>query len=212
MTVAIIDYGQGNLRSIAAACEAVGVDARIANRDQWITADAMILPGVGNFRAAMLMIEHFSLDIDIFRHVKAGKPLLGICLGAQLLMAGSEEGAKEERPKAVGIRGLGIIPGFVRKLPDSSEPIPNVGWRKVASKDPLLPPEESFYFCHSYACEPENPEDSIAVTEYGGKTICAAIRRGNVMGVQFHPEKSGPAGLEVLRQFKGMVERRSAAA
>jgi glutamine amidotransferase len=211
--IAIIDYGQGNLRSIAAACRAVGMEPDVTSRARDVArAEAVILPGVGHFATAMDSIYDLGLAGVIGAHAKRGKPILGICLGMQLLMSVSEEGTVSEGPTRTVPFGLRLIPGWCKRLPESKEPIPNVGWRKVVSKDPLLPPEESFYFCHSYACEPENPEDSIAVTEYGGKTICAAVRRGNVMGVQFHPEKSGPAGLEVLRQFKGMVERKERAA
>jgi glutamine amidotransferase len=222
--IAIIDYGQGNLRSIAAACQAVGADVKIANRDQWIDADALILPGVGSFKTAMRAVRYFSHDIDIYRHVKAGKPLLGICLGMQLLFGSSDEGGDN-------IPGLKLLSGSVRRLSDAVSPVPRVGWHAIRPCDaqtswagtPLAstPRDTPFYFSHSYACYPENGADWLALSDHGPalsehdggpNSICVAMRRGSVFGVQFHPEKSGEAGLRVLREFCGMVKREERAA
>jgi glutamine amidotransferase len=216
--IAIIDYGQGNLRSIAAACRAVGMETHEAVHGSRLCTipgylpSAIILPGVGAFGEAIFEIGQRRLIEPLFRLIAGGVPVLGICLGMQLLMEWGEEVPRREGWGGRTTAGLAIIKGRCKRLPESPAPIPNVGWRKVVSRGAPLPAEESFYFAHSYACEPENPDDVLATTEYGGRTICAAVRRGNVMGVQFHPEKSGEAGLAVLREFRALVEGKAVAA
>ncbi len=214
MTTVILDYGTGNLRSLTAACRHVGMDVSVAKTPEMAAwADALILPGVGAFSPAMSKLNPMAWAV--MNHVWAGRPLLGICLGMQLLLDSSDEGVQ-------GVRGLGLIPGTVRRLPESPAPIPRVGWLPVTPAAPwdqtpldTTAPASRFYFAHSYACYPENPEDWLAVTPWGTYVddrcrgeICAAVRRGNVMGVQFHPEKSGEAGLQVLRRFGAMVAGR----
>jgi glutamine amidotransferase len=211
--IAIIDYGQGNLRSVEAACRATGLVAEVINtpEDLW-RASAAILPGVGAFKTAMDRLRMRGLA-DQIKPFASVRPLFGICLGMQLLTEGSEEGGDTE--------GLGVIRGNVVRLP-ASRPIPHVGWQEVSAHGPWgdigwsdTPlegscPDERFYFCHGYNVRTTEAH-WLASAPFGNDRYCAAVRSGHVFGVQFHPEKSGPAGLGVFRQFRRMVEQRRAA-
>ena len=201
--IAIIDYGAGNLRSVELAFRRIGVQARATGDGEAIrAASGAVLPGVGAFADAMGALEKRGLVPVIRDYAASGRPLLGICLGMQALLDGSEEGP--------GVPGLGLIPGRVARLPERGLKIPHIGWNslRAAKKSLLLAglPEEPYaYFVHSYACRAERPEDVLAVTEYG-VPFHSAVRRGNVMGVQFHPEKSGRHGEQMLRNFAAMAE------
>jgi imidazole glycerol-phosphate synthase subunit HisH len=197
--IAIIDYGMGNLYSVEKAFAKLGAAAIITSDPQVIgTADRVVLPGVGAFGDCMRNLKQYGL-VDVIRQVIAeGKPFLGICLGLQLLFAGSEEDP--------GVNGLGIFPGMVRKIKAPDLKIPHMGWNslEIKKQSPLFDalPEKSYvYFVHSYHAVPDDPELIIAVTDYGGP-VTAAIGRGNVQAVQFHPEKSSSTGMGILAGFK----------
>ncbi len=203
--IAILDYGAGNLRSVELALRRVGAEAVVtADCDEAMRADGLILPGVGAFADAMTALRDSGL-IPALEHARAtDKPLLGICLGMQALFDGSEEGENVE--------GLHFIPGFVRRLPDTAGlKIPHMGWNDIrAEKESVLltalPEEPYVYFVHSYACFAQNADDVLTSTEYGVR-FCSAVQRGNIFGTQFHPEKSGKIGEQMLTNFVKLVEK-----
>ena len=200
--IAIVDYGAGNLRSVELALARLGVHTRVtADPDMLALADGLILPGVGAFSDAMAALGRSGTIPAVLEAVGAGRPLLGICLGMQLLLDGSEEGP--------GVPGLGLIPGEVRRLPGCGLKIPHMGWNSLtpAKPSPLfkgLPEEPYVYFVHSYACKAADPADVLAVTDYG-VPFPAAVQRGRILGFQFHPEKSGDVGQKLLANFVEMV-------
>jgi len=203
----IIDYGMGNLFSIERALRHLGHLSEITNSVKSLTsAECLILPGVGAFGDGIRRLNESGMSEAIRAHVAAGKPLLGICLGMQLLMDESMEFGRHT--------GLGLIPGKVSRFPfppDQINPkIPNIGWceiRQVAGRSwegtllDGLNEGDSMYFVHSYCVRVENPADVLATTEYGGFTYCSVIERGPICGCQFHPEKSGERGLAILNKF-----------
>lgn len=200
--IAIVDYGAGNLRSVELALARLGVHTQVtADPDMLALADGLILPGVGAFSDAMAALGRSGTIPAVLEAVGAGRPLLGICLGMQLLLDGSEEGP--------GVPGLGLIPGEVRRLPGCGLKIPHMGWNSLtpAKPSPLfkgLPEEPYVYFVHSYACKAADPADVLAVTDYG-VPFHAAVQRGRILGFQFHPEKSGDVGQKLLANFVEMV-------
>ncbi len=193
--ITIIDYGMGNLRSVRRAFEQLGVDVELTSDPKvFAKAQALVLPGVGAFGEAIKRIDSLKLREPLLDHVAANKPLLGICLGMQLLFESSEENP--------GARGLGILEGEVKKFSGSFK-VPHIGWNDaVPSSGSSLFGEnrkaQCFYFVHSYYVQ--SPEFEIAKTEYGVR-FSSAVQKGNTMGTQFHPEKSQEAGLELLRRF-----------
>lgn len=197
MKIIIIDYGLGNLRSIEKALQYVGADVEISNEPSSIDrADALILPGVGAFRDAMM---HFStLESMVKDAVDEGKPLLGICLGMQMLASESEEGGSH--------KGIDIIPGRVIRFPASELKVPHMGWNSLMIKKeiPLLEGTENgsfVYFVHSYFID-TGAEYKAASCDYGIEFPAIITNMaGNVIGTQFHPEKSGVVGLRMLRNF-----------
>lgn len=194
----IIDYGAGNLRSVEKALEAIGGKPLISGNPGLIRkAERLILPGVGAFGDAMGNLKRTSLDSAIIEAVRAGTPLLGLCVGLQLLFTESEEFGSHQ--------GLNLIPGKVRRFSDPGLRVPHVGWNQIerVRPNPLLAnvPEGSyFYFVHSYFVEPDNPEDALSWTNYG-RFFCSIACRGRVWGAQFHPEKSQDSGKQLLRNF-----------
>ena len=198
--LAILDYGMGNLRSVEKALEHVGVDAtRTADAATVQGADGIILPGVGAFPRAMERIRERGLDDLIEERRAAGVPILGVCLGLQLLFDSTVE--------LGGARGLGILPGPVEALAPEGLKVPHIGWSPVRweQDSPLvegIDSETPFYFVHSFFPEPE-PADLLGSAVYGPRFACAA-QRENVYGVQFHPEKSSAAGLRLLSNFAGI--------
>lgn len=195
--VGIIDYGAGNLRSVQKAVEYLGYDAVISkDREEILSCDRVILPGVGNFGDAALKLKKGNLVQTIYDVIEKGTPFLGICLGFQLLFESSEE--------AQGVCGLGLIPGIVKRIPDTGLKIPQMGWNSLSFKpSPLfenVPSESYVYFVHSYYAHAKNPEDVIATTEYG-ISLDVAVQKKNLYGVQFHPEKSSKTGLKMLQNF-----------
>ena len=205
MTV-IVDYGVGNLFSLRSSFEAVGAPAEVSGDASVIrSADRIVLPGVGAFGDAAARLRGAGLDRALREAAEAGIPLLGICLGMQLLLERSLEFGEHE--------GLGLIPGTVRSLTEIVPPgrkIPHIGWNSLTLSGngagcPLfrhLPEDPYVYFVHSFAGT-DCGDSVIAVTDYGAP-VTAAVARGPVYGVQFHPEKSGPAGLSILRAFSEM--------
>lgn len=196
--IAVLDYGIGNLRSAERALQRVGADAILATSPEEAEgADGFVLPGVGAFGASRSALARSGLDAVVLSAVAEGRPLLGVCVGLQLLYEGSEEDPSTE--------GLGVLAGRNRALPQS-EKRPQMQWNMLhlsARAGPgrlmaSLPAHSWVYFVHSYA--PEPTEDTVATCDYGGPVV-AAIERGVLWGTQFHPEKSGTAGLGLLAAF-----------
>ncbi len=199
ITVAVVDYGMGNRRSVEKALEHVGARALITReRAALEEADALVVPGVGAFPHGMRNLIELGLDERIRAAAAAGKPVLGICLGMQLLFERSQEHEVTD--------GLGLLAGEVSLLDGGGLRIPHIGWNDVRFERPSpltagLPGEGcAFYHVHSLAARPEDPADVIATTEYGER-FATVVSHGNVFGVQFHPEKSSRDGLALLSNF-----------
>jgi glutamine amidotransferase len=201
--IAILDYGMGNLRSVEKALEHVGVTASISNEAAEVrAADGLVLPGVGAFPRAMERIRELGLDELIAERRGEGVPILGICLGLQLLFESSSE--------LGGADGLGLLDGRVAELEAEGLKVPHIGWEPVRwERDSRLtdgiPSETPFYFVHSFAPRPSG-EELLGTAVYGKRFACAA-ERDNVFGVQFHPEKSSSAGLRLLSNFAGVCAK-----
>ena len=203
MTV-IIDYGAGNIKSVEKALLALGQEVVITDdADTILNAERIILPGVGAFGNAMAQLEKTGLDEVIREAVRRKIPFLGICLGLQLLFEKSDE--------ALGVKGLGILKGEVKKIPaQKGLKIPHMGWNQLhKTQNHLLlkyvHENEDVYFVHSYMAHVSD-ENLVAYSDYGSTKVTALVQNGNVMGCQFHPEKSGKVGQNILRAFKEMVE------
>ena len=200
--IAIIDYDAGNLKSVEKALLSLGEETAVTReKDVILSADKVILPGVGAFGDAMEHLHRYGLP-DILRQTAAqGTPLLGICLGMQLLFERSEE--------SVGVEGLSILPGEILKIPPCEGlKIPHMGWNSLDVKPGAklfagLPVHPYVYFVHSYYLKARQEEIVAATAEYG-VSIHASVERGNVFGCQFHPEKSSAAGLAILKNFAGL--------
>lgn len=192
--VAIIDYGAGNLHSVKNALDFLGAENRITGDPVAIlSADRVILPGVGAFGDAMAQLQSSGLDRTIRAVAESGKPLLGICLGLQLMFEESEE--------SPGVEGLGIFRGKCVKIPDHGLKIPHMGWNSLElAKNSRILSESYVYFVHSYYLTTEDTEIISAYTEYGER-LAVAVERDNIFATQFHPEKSGTAGMEILKRF-----------
>ena len=195
--LAIIDYGVGNLRSVEKAFEAMGCEA-VVSRDERILREAerLVLPGVGAFGACMKALKEHGFASLVMERVMEGTPLLGVCVGMQMLFEESEEFGRSE--------GLSFLRGRVRRFSDELL-VPQVGWNQVhqCRAHPLLTNIEDrafFYFVHSYYCDAADTSVVIGETEYGAR-YASVVAQGNVCGVQFHPEKSQAAGLQLLKNF-----------
>ncbi len=199
MTAVIVDYNAGNLRSVQRACRHVGLEADItADPDAVAKADRVIFPGVGSAESAVDTLRVRGLDEALKSFFASGKPLLGICLGSQIVLEHTEEGDKD---------GLGLIPGVVRKFRFSNNDlkVPHIGWNEVEiiRPHPLLKTVRSmdeFYFVHSYYCCPTHEKNVYGMTEYGVR-FCSVLGRDNLFATQFHMEKSGRFGLSILSSF-----------
>jgi len=195
--IAIIDYGAGNIRSIEKALEHVGAIVEVTNEPDTVNkAEAIVLPGVGSGGAAMSRMTERGLDDAIRKATQQGKPFLGICLGMQLLADHHAEGE---------VDGLSLFPGAVRRIPYGPK-IPHMGWNQVKPLQTSLsifediPQDAYFYFAHSYYVEPQDSHGVAAITDYGSP-FCSIIVTEQVWGTQFHPEKSGSVGLQLLNNF-----------
>jgi glutamine amidotransferase len=194
--IAIIDYGMGNLRSVQKAFEYLGIDARITdNNADLINASHIVLPGVGAFKDAASSLERSGIQATMLSEISKGKPFLGICLGMQLLFQKSFENG--EYP------GLALIPGEVVRFNAAGLKVPHMGWNDLIARDNALFTGEAgkyVYFVHSYHASGVPDEYIIAEADYGYR-FTAAVARDNIYGVQFHPEKSGVVGLDMLKCF-----------
>lgn len=200
--IAIIDYGAGNLQSVKKAFDFIGAESVITNDPQVIlSADKILLPGVGSFGDAMDSMHKNGLVETVKECALSGKPFLGICLGLQLLFEESEE--------SPGVKGLGIFKGKIKKFSsDMGLKIPHIGWNslEIKQKDTLFKdiPENAYvYFVHSYYLHAEDENDIATVTNYG-IDFHSAVGKNNIFATQFHPEKSGDVGLQILRNFASM--------
>ncbi len=204
----IIDYEMGNLRSVEKAFENLGFAVRIsADPNDIKTADKVVLPGVGAFRDCINNLRGGGFVDPLMEHIAAGKPMLGICVGMQMLFDVSEEFGMHQ--------GLGLIPGKVVRFPagmvENNErlKVPHMGWNNISIKQqsPLfkgIEDESYLYFVHSYYCAAEKTADIAATCRYGDVEFCASIWRDNIMATQFHPEKSQGVGLNIFRNFGGL--------
>jgi glutamine amidotransferase len=202
VTIAVLDYGSGNLRSVEHALRQVGADVEVTGEhDGAMRAAGLVVPGVGHFGACMTAIRDRSLDATIKDFIATGRPVFGVCVGMQVLFDGSEE--------APGVPGLGVFDATVQRLPADVR-TPHMGWNLVVwHADPLHPyvadiPNAWMYFAHSYA---PWTRDAVGSTTYGSRLISAAVGRDNVFATQFHPEKSGATGLSLYRAFVEDAER-----
>jgi len=199
--IAILDYGMGNLRSVEKALERVGAEAVItSDRARVEAADGVILPGVGAFPRAMERVRELGLDQLVAKRIEAGVPVLGICLGLQLLFESSAENE--------GGTGLALLDGIVAPLEANGYKVPHIGWSPVHWEHDSrlverLGEETPFYFVHSFAPRPVTDGDVLGTAAYGERFTCA-VERPSLYGVQFHPEKSSSAGLQLLRNFSSI--------
>ncbi|HEY41206.1 MAG TPA: imidazole glycerol phosphate synthase subunit HisH [Dehalococcoidia bacterium] len=195
--VTIIDYGAGNLRSVVNAIARLGYQSKITNQaDDVLAAQALILPGVGAAGDTMANLKQRQLTKPIIQYIWDGRPFLGICIGLQMLLTGTEEGGWHDC--------LNVIPGKVKRLPDGQK-IPHMGWNQVKQVLPHpvfngIPDETNFYFVHSYYAEIDDESSVIGITDYG-TNFCSAIAQGNLVATQFHPERSGEHGLRIYDNF-----------
>lgn len=204
-TIAVIDYDMGNLHSACKGLEFAGAKTLVTDDVSKIEqADGVVLPGVGAFDPAMEHLRSRDLIDPIRRIALSGKPFLGICVGMQVLFEGSEEGTAP---------GLGIFPGFVRRFrPEVGITIPHMGWNQLALVQTALPlwknidPQTWMYFVHSYYTDPADPALTAATITHGTQTVTAAVAKDNLMAVQFHPEKSSDACLQILSNFVSYVK------
>jgi glutamine amidotransferase len=203
--IAVVDYGMGNRRSVEKALEHVGARAVVTrDHDEIAAADGIVVPGVGAFPEAMRNLAALGLERLLRERAGAGVPLLGICLGMQVLFERSSEHE--------GAPGLGLLEGEVTYLDPRGERLPHIGWSLVAMTRPARLTEgleggAAFYHVHSLACRPADAADVAGTAEHGER-FATIVERGNVFGVQFHPEKSSRAGLALLRNFAGVCARR----
>jgi len=205
MKISVIDYGIGNVRSILSAFKNQGADILLTNnKDEILKSDGLVLPGVGAFPHGMENLISYGLVGVIKEYAALDRPLMGICLGMQLLFEESEEFGKTE--------GLGLISGKVVKLPtedNQNEKLPHVSWNelnsaKVTWKNTVLEDTEEgsdMYFVHSFVAQPRDSYNVLSLTEYSNYHFCSSVKKGNIYGCQFHPEKSGPAGLKIINNF-----------
>lgn len=213
--VTVVDYGRGNLFSLGRALDQIGAEHHVSDDPATVAAaECLILPGVGAFGDAMAGLARRDLVDPLRRAAADGTPILGICLGMQIMVSRGEEFGSHE--------GLDFIPGTVRRLAEGDGGpeairIPNVGWRAVhATHDDALlrdvPNGSMFYFVHSYALVLDNPQHAIATTSVNGSDVPAIIRSGSIVGCQFHPEKSGRTGVKLIGQFLKFAETARSAA
>lgn len=201
--IAIIDYDAGNLRSVEKALLSIGEETIVTRKhDEILAADKVILPGVGAFGDAMRKLKEYGLVDTIHEAVDSGKPFLGICLGLQLLFRRSDE--------SDGVEGLSILPGEILRIPDAPGiKIPHIGWNSLEVSEGArlfkgLGEKPYVYFVHSYYLKADDDSIVAATAEYGGTLIHASVQKDNVYACQFHPEKSGSVGMQILKNFAAL--------
>lgn len=201
--IAIIDYDAGNLRSVEKALLSIGEETIVTRKhDEILAADKVILPGVGAFGDAMRKLKEYGLVETIHEAVDSGKPFLGICLGLQLLFRRSDE--------SDGVEGLSILPGEILRIPDAPGiKIPHIGWNSLEVSEGArlfrgLGENPYVYFVHSYYLKADDDSIVAATAEYGGTFIHASVQKDNVYACQFHPEKSGSVGMQILKNFAAL--------
>lgn len=209
--IAIIDYEVGNIRSIFSAFEKVGATPKLTrDRQEILNTDGVVLPGVGAYSHGMEKLKEHGLDLVIKDFAATGRPVLGICLGMQLLLSESDE---------FGLtKGIGLIPGSVRQLKllnPKVQKLPHVSWNELQKPNNVswdgtifeeVNPEENMYFVHSFAAVPENESHVLSLTNYSDSQFCSSVKNGNVYGCQFHPEKSAVEGLKIVSNFIRICE------
>lgn len=195
--ITLLDYGAGNVRSVINAIEKLGETVRVAasGRDI-VAAEKLLFPGVGSFGSMMSILREKQFVAPLLEFLNSGRPFFGICLGMQALFAGSEEAPKE--------KGLGVLSGHVKRFTVDLA-VPHIGWNGISVKQPTdlfygLGGDEKFYFVHSYHVVADDPAVVLTTTDYGYSFV-SAVQRGNIQGTQYHPEKSGAAGLTLLENF-----------
>lgn len=210
MKVTVLDYGVGNLLSVRRALEASGAEVVCSGvPEEVLRAERLVVPGVGAFGSCMQALEYRSLLEPLKTYLETERPLLGICVGMQMLMESSSEFGNH--------RGLGVMPGLVDRIPetgsdDKRHKVPHIGWAPIRPRDndtsawrgtflADTAPGQYVYFVHSFAAKPDKPDNLLAYTDYNDRAIAAVIGQGAVVGCQFHPEKSGPMGLKILSGF-----------
>ena len=209
MRVTILDYGLCNLLNVARAFDAIGAGVDFASSPaEAAAADRLVVPGVGAFRDSIAEVRNLGLDDAIRAYVSTGRPFLGICVGMQMLFDASEEFGEHA--------GLGILSGRVKAVPaatldGAAQRVPHIGWNALHEPEGrswggtvlerFREKEPAVYFVHSFAADPEHHEDRLADCYYGGHALCAAVQRENLVATQFHPERSGECGLDILRCF-----------
>ncbi|WP_029522877.1 imidazole glycerol phosphate synthase subunit HisH [Persephonella sp. KM09-Lau-8] len=203
--ITVVDYGMGNLRSVAKALEKVGFDVKVSSEPKDVeNAKAIVVPGVGAFGDAMHNLDRLNLLEPVIKSIKAGKPYLGICLGLQILFEYGYEFGEHE--------GLGVLKGKVIRFENKEGyKVPHMGWNQVWIKQEEgffsdIKNGEYYYFVHSFYAVPSNNSDIAATTDYSVE-FCSAVQKDNIWAVQFHPEKSQKAGLQLLKNFKYFVEK-----
>ncbi len=204
--IALIDYKMGNLFSVIKAFEFCGTEVTVVNKPgDLMQYQAAVLPGVGNFGEGMTHLREFGLADAVQQFAATGKPLLGICLGMQMMLDSSEE--------APGEAGLGLIAGQVKRFRENGEKVPQIGWNQLEFNRPEsrifngIENNSFFYFVHSYYADVDHKENVLGYTDYMLK-YASAIGRGNVFGMQFHPEKSQECGIQLLRNFVNLAGER----
>ena len=206
MKLIVVDYGAGNLRSVAIALRRLGLDPLVTSEPRAVhSADALVLPGVGAAADTMSNLAQRRLVEPIGEYIASGRPFLGICMGLQVLFSVSEEGGEHHC--------LDILPGRVKRLPEGLK-VPHMGWNRVCQRCPHpifdgIPDDAFFYFVHSYYAYPEDSSVVVGDTDYG-VTFPAVVAKDNIVATQFHPEKSAEAGLRLYENFLRMAQSRSA--
>jgi glutamine amidotransferase len=199
--IAVVDYGAGNLRSVVNAFRRLGYQPTVTSEpSEVLQAEAVILPGVGAAADTMTGLKRLGLIEPIVGYIADNRPFLGVCIGLQLLLTGSEEGGWHE--------GMNIVSGRVKRLPTELK-TPHMGWNQVCQRRPHpifrgVPDKANFYFVHSYYAEPDDKSLVAADTDYG-VSFCSVLERDNLIGTQFHPEKSGETGLKIYENFLSLA-------